>query len=1018
MAEGTAGEEKARNILKKYLDRNNVPMWISDDDNEGDAELESAEPPSALQASALFSSRDEQCQSVETLPKLDGMPLDISASILHSLSVQEIATVSKVNKALYRASRNPDLWKLKFCSRWNFSTPHHGFDWFLSYIEAYQNTSDLWVTHWNCVEPTDSLAPGRCCIRKKCSDRKKGDSNVFGFQELCPTCRYEDMETATKQPSVIKTKAQAVAAATALRLRNHSELLLPEYSPSRARKAFAQSSTLHRELSTQQYNANSLSFLSDLLFFQVHDGPQELEEQKGIFETSEQISHDGSDTGLHSWHVAHFSNPDFHRPLIWKVSVQRGDCFTVYPSEGYLKPGATQHVVFGVKPLASLLAHATQQLDAHREGVDEFWANVYEKEAHLPVAPFQIHYQHALVIPCRGAKDDHKFRYYHRSRLMQIHQTQLQRMGSQRTTNHLMSPWEFGCHRDHPVRSLRLSAHVNANFSLSEFRRSTLNPFEIRACDRRKLLVYCAPQIMLLHPSVGAQLENIDLELEDSIRARAYRTEPPCRRCGCSWGERLEELAQAYIVAKIECGLDKEKRDRSLERTRLVLMTLLQHDQDDILLERHLAVSFALQKTVATYRGAAWLSSRQQQVLVQWEALIDLMCRVRNKEASARERDGVLSPWRHAGLYSNSVCSDSAFLSKQITPIDGVDFMWKEEPHYLKPFAHLVHNGGNFCLGPQEDPNHLWLQDNGRYRRRQKGFATDMFMDDPICGLQSALCVLYDPRSLLLHGIFDAVRYPGTIVRRPKLPRLPLLDGKTNRFDVSLASFFETPEKLVYYEAQNSLDLDCLLFIDSMSEQQIEKKSFIHPISLRYYLQNIPPPGAGRFPLCTGAETGQSDAPTIHELRLNVGDAAEFSSATGISDGDQVDDQPLIGGNHVIGVGGDNNVAPRPRIVRFLRAMSAYMGLTVADNHGATCVYGDRRILISAQWLSISLMTAPLMWTLIARFAMWVPTTPVDYKLQGLPYIIETEMRYAIANLVKSAMQSLTYCCRSTHIDF
>jgi hypothetical protein len=249
----------------------NVPSWIPhDDDEEEDAHDD-------FRSSQLCFSQDHLCQSVATLPKLDAMPPDVSASILQSLSVQEIATVSKVNKAMYLASRNPDLWKLKFRSRWNFSTSGDSFDWFLSYIQAYQSTQDLWITHWNCVEPTDSLAPGRCCIRQT-SRYKQGnrDSSSFGFQELCPTCRYEHNPTATKLPSTIKTKAQAVGAATALRLQQHSEFLFPEYSSRLARKAFTQSSTLHRNISTQQYNANSLCLLSDLLFFQVHDGPQEL----------------------------------------------------------------------------------------------------------------------------------------------------------------------------------------------------------------------------------------------------------------------------------------------------------------------------------------------------------------------------------------------------------------------------------------------------------------------------------------------------------------------------------------------------------------------------------------------------------------------------------------------------------------------------------------------------------------------------------------------------------------------
>jgi hypothetical protein len=971
----------------------NVPSWIPhDDDEEEDAHDD-------FRSSQLCFSQDHLCQSVATLPKLDAMPPDVSASILQSLSVQEIATVSKVNKAMYLASRNPDLWKLKFRSRWNFSTSGDSFDWFLSYIQAYQSTQDLWITHWNCVEPTDSLAPGRCCIRQT-SRYKQGnrDSSSFGFQELCPTCRYEHNPTATKLPSTIKTKAQAVGAATALRLQQHSEFLFPEYSSRLARKAFTQSSTLHRNISTQQYNANSLCLLSDLLFFQVHDGPQELEDLKGIFPVPEHHPpHDGSDTCLHSWHVVHFSNPDFNRPLLWKISIQRQDCFTVYPSEGYLKPGATQSVIFGVKPLASLFAHATHQLNAHREGVDEFWANVYTEEAHLPVAPFQIHYQHALVIPCRHPEDDSHHRYHQRSQHMQIHQTQIQEVENRATTNlNLISPWQHSSHVHQPLRTMHLSAHVNANYSLSEFRRSTLVPFDIRSYDQRSS-TYCAPQLMVLHPSVWTQLENIDLELEDSIRAQAYRTESPCRICGISWGERLEELGQAYVVAKIECGLDKQKRDQIFQRIHLLLMTFLQHAEEDIPFERYLSVCYAIHKTLTAYRGAPWLSQRQQLVLLQWEALIDHMCQIRNEEVDTKDETVALRPWRHAGMYNNALCSDSVFSSKDVQPTtpDG-DILWKEEPQYLEAFAHLAHNAGRFCLGPQEDPNHLRPQGHDRFRRRQKGVVSDMFMDDPICGLQSALCVLYDPRSLLVHGIYDRVLYPGTIVRRPKLPCLPALAVGCCPFEIKLESFIASPRTLAYYEIQNSLDLESLSFVDSMCGRQVEKKPLFYPLSLLSYLQNIPPPGAGRFPFSTGIATDAAESVShIQELRVDVEEFSDTSSVGSTRDRGRVEDQEQNDMNNILGGRANNDAAaPRPRIVRYLWAMATYMGLTIEDNRGATSVYVDRRILIGAHWLSISLMTAPLFWTLIARLAMWVPTTPVDYKLEALPYIVETEMRY------------------------
>eukprot|EP00980_Cylindrotheca_fusiformis_P020331 scaffold7344_cov145-Cylindrotheca_fusiformis.AAC.29 len=976
---------------RTLLERKDLPLWIpDDDDDEGDASFDRSVSFTDLRTSLISCPQDKLCQSVVVIPRVDSMPPDVSAAILQCLNVQEIATVSQLNKAMYRASRNPDLWKLKFCSRWHFSASDDDFDWYVSYIQAYQNTNDLWVMHWNCVEPSDSLAPGRCCIREQRRSRGKRLSKAVGFQELCPTCRYGDMHTATKLPQTIKTTAQAVGAATALRLQQHSSLLVSRYSSNRARRAFTQSSTLHRTISTQQYSSNSLGFLSDLLFFEVHDGSQELEDLKEAFFSPKEYHHDGSDTCLHSWHVAHFINPDFNRPLKWKISIQRPDCFTVYPSEGYLKPGEAQSVVFGVKPLGSMLAHATHQLNAHREGVDEFWANMYAREAHLPAAPFQIHYQHALAIPCRNVSSigNHRDSLHFRQVTTGLDRLEENRS---RTNSNLRSPWQHGSHVNQPLRTMRLSAHANVNYSFNEFRRSTLVPFDIRSFDGR-LLVFCAPQIMLKHPSVWKKLENMDFELEESFCARAYRTEQACRMCGHSWGERLEELGQAYVLAKIECELAKQSRDRMFQRIRLLLVSFCQHTKEDTSLERHLSVCVTLQRTLASYRGAPWLSVRQQQVLLQWEELIDNMCQLRSEEVNATSQSGVLTPWRHAGIYRDPLCTDSVF-SSNIMNKSKTDsgHSLKEEPRYLQYFAHLAHNGGRFCLGPQEDPNHLRQQDSSRLRRKQKGLATDMFMDDPISGFQSAFCVLYDPRSLLIHGMFDRVPYPGTVVRRPKLPRLPALGASVCPFESTLESFIESPGKLSYYEFQDSLDLESLLIVDSICGRRVNQKPHLYPKSLQHFLCNIPPPGAGRFPLSSVAvESGDAgDGSTIQEHKF--GEELVSDSLPGTTDaGDEGLQTPIVvNQGHVI-----NDGIQRPRLVRILRAMSIYMGLADDDYHGGDSLYADRRILISAQWMSISLMTAPLFCTLIARFASWVPATPVEYKLRGLPYTVESEMRY------------------------
>ena len=166
---------------------------------------------------------------------------------------------------------------------------------------------------------------------------------------------------------------------------------------------------------------------------------------------------------MHSWHLAHFSNPDYNRPLVWRISIQRPDCFTVFPSEGYLQPGESRVVVFGVRPMASLLAHATQQLDVHREGVDEFWANAYIEETHLPAAPFLIHYHYTTVIPYRRADDE----MAHHNRSRPPHRHHLRPFAVDQNTHASTSyssvkesPWQRFAQPQQPVRTVCISLCV------------------------------------------------------------------------------------------------------------------------------------------------------------------------------------------------------------------------------------------------------------------------------------------------------------------------------------------------------------------------------------------------------------------------------------------------------------------------------------------------------------------------------------------------------------------------------
>ena len=399
------------------------------------------------------------------------------------------------------------------------------------------------------------------------------------------------------------------------------------------------------------------------------------------------------------------------------------------------------------------------------------------------------------------------------------------------------------------------------------------------------------------------------------------------------------------------------------------------------------------------------MSERQKAVLLQWEIVVDYICRV--YASSGDHEEYYCLPWRHAGVYKHALCTNSVFgggVCPTHSENEGAN-LWKEEQYYLEAFAHLAHSPGRFCLGPQEDPNHLRSHPASRYARRQMGFATDMFMDDPICGLQSALCVVSNPRSLLGHGVYDRLPYPGTLVRRPRLPILSPLLQVPCTVATTLPKLISSSKKLAYFEIQNSLDLESLVLVNSWCNPSSTLKPKSCPLSLHNYLRNIPPPGVGRFPLSrevVGDDQVETiDAPKIEDLILENDekeDVSLVSASTNATNTIEVRENEDMDFAFHRGIFNGPPLPPPnargPRLLNLLWVLSAHLGWTVDDNQGAASVHVDRRILIGAQWLSISLMVAPLFWTLFARYARWIPATPVDYPLEALPFHVETELRY------------------------
>jgi hypothetical protein len=1015
----------------------------------------------------------DRMSSTTSVPSLDGLPPDLSAFILSHLTVQEIASTSVACKAMYIASRSDDLWRLKFRKRWNYDNPAIN-DWFCAYKQAYWNPNDLWITHWNCVEPVDGLAPGRCCIQKKSQLRTQSVKTETEPTHLCPQCRYfpqirKDSTTNTGKQTTIETEAQAVHAATSLRLEATSmHIPRTSYSSREAENAFFKASTFHRTIDIQQYNASSLTFVKDLLFFQLNDDfdenfddePYEMKDLKQYvskFNCTEGHDpfHDCDpfEPALHSWHLVNFVNPDHNRPIVWRVSVQRPDCFTVFPSEGYLSAGESKLVVFGVKPFGSLLAHATQQVDCHREAVDQFWAGLYSKEAHLPLAPFLIQYHYASIIPCRRAADDHNHPHSpHSMRRTRSQQVQNHGNNHEHSDREELSPWQQSSQCQQPIRTFVLSAHVHPNYPLTEFRRKTLVPFAI---PQQRLLskymsvsdgvsgpcmlpvVYSSPYLMEFYPEEWQKLQPLRMEdpHNESSRAHKYRTESFCQSCGLSWGPRSEELGQAFVLSKLESEMDwtrQKERLKGIHRLLNCLILDIKARSKQSLTRRHYTLVYSLHRRVMNYRGSPWLIRNDLETLFQWEAMLDFMSRFLSSSYILTYQEDDLVPWRYAGVYQHALCTEFVFTPDRTIASRGGNLaseksgllLWKDEPQYLEAFAHLVHSPGRFCLGQQEDPNHLHR--SGRFVSRivkKKNFSvTDVFMDDPVSGFLAAICILLDPRSLMVHGIFDRVPYPGSLARRPKIPVVAnieerWLDWMRQRYQGSPSRFTIDPCQLLHYKVQDSLDLECLLLANLLLTGQDFQKVTRYSISLQNFIRNVPPPGIGRFAfsqelvdesVSSERVIGQgndgfwyldTNRATITEMILGQNSRSRI-----VTDGSDDEDEnlgtPVFGrqNGNIDPAGGVNLNHPfvlrRPRIFNLLWVLSAHLGWTVDDNQGAASVYVDRRILIAGQWISICLVMLPLFCTLVARYIEWIPTTPLDYPLDALPFRVENKLKF------------------------
>ena len=190
----------------------------------------------------------------------------------------------------------------------------------------------------------------------------------------------------------------------------------------KAQFAFKCASTYNRKIEPTQFNSSGVNFLTDALFFNIHAsyekdrtaipslrkrlrsnsgtetaspaGPSSCNEtlpenksrnyspldellldlqRMGQPEKSSSNALSGLgpnfETSHHSWHIIRLTNPEYILPITFRAYIQCPEIFTVYPSEGYLKPGETIHLVLGVRMKGSLMNEAFENIDVEREEV-------------------------------------------------------------------------------------------------------------------------------------------------------------------------------------------------------------------------------------------------------------------------------------------------------------------------------------------------------------------------------------------------------------------------------------------------------------------------------------------------------------------------------------------------------------------------------------------------------------------------------------------------------------------------
>jgi hypothetical protein len=343
------------------------------------------------------------------------------------------------------------------------------------------------------------------------------------------------------------------------------------------------------------------------------------------------------------------------------------------------------------------------------------------------------------------------------------------------------------------VRTIHISCHVNSNYSLDEFQRATLMPFDIpnvKSFTTSKPstvpLTTLMPNLMERDRPLFAMIQNLDTELEKSHAGDCYRTEKCCMNCNRDWGPQSEILGRSYILHRLDLEWHALIRSRqqsdflkTINAIPLMLKKSLLDDggspavpSQNVLsrLNRIRQLLYIMQTDfIMQKRADRLVSLEDRKSFLSCEEYLDATYSdlqqcirlIETKTVKSKETKGRL--WRKRGVYQNPRCADWV-LSNECTDNETA---FKPEPNHLQRFGMMEHSIGGFNFGRQDDPNHIKSQISLGY---PPPMHTDMFHNNAMKGFMSALAMIGKPESLTGHGIYDRVENPGAVIRCPSHP--------------------------------------------------------------------------------------------------------------------------------------------------------------------------------------------------------------------------------------------------------